>query len=266
MKLYVSQTDSLQVCISYSAMQVHYLFTNSLFSLLYGNISVAVVFLSKTTYNNVIKIICGLTLHINIWKYAKPTWNFKPKPFSMKICSIGNHSIFFWSRTCLRRSTDHLRPGYWLVDHGGSCCWMKLERPINSENGYKVRISALYTHLLMSVHINTFPLLSLLSCVCVCVFSKRVGVFCCGPKSISRTLHRLCNSFQSSETVFEFNKESFTWSQHYLQFEIKFLIKMLTLVWIRCLTMCDWYLNVCIFTHCNNYISDVLTDFYKISC
>uniref|UniRef100_H3CJD2 Ferric reductase NAD binding domain-containing protein n=1 Tax=Tetraodon nigroviridis TaxID=99883 RepID=H3CJD2_TETNG len=38
---------------------------------------------------------------------------------------------------------------------------------------------------------------------------KRVGVFCCGPKAISSTLHRLCNSFQSSETVFEFNKESF---------------------------------------------------------
>uniref|UniRef100_H2T6D9 NADPH oxidase 4 n=1 Tax=Takifugu rubripes TaxID=31033 RepID=H2T6D9_TAKRU len=39
---------------------------------------------------------------------------------------------------------------------------------------------------------------------------KRIGVFCCGPKAISRTLHRFCNSFQSSETVFEFNKESFS--------------------------------------------------------
>lgn len=48
--------------------------------------------------------------------------------------------------------------------------------------------------------------------VSVCGFSKRVGVFCCGPKGISRTLHRLCNSSRSSETVFEFNKESFSWS------------------------------------------------------
>ncbi|KAF7219087.1 transcript variant X2 [Nothobranchius furzeri] len=39
---------------------------------------------------------------------------------------------------------------------------------------------------------------------------KRVGVFCCGPKSISKTLHRLCNSTRSSGTVFEFNKESFS--------------------------------------------------------
>ncbi|XP_061638402.1 NADPH oxidase 4 isoform X2 [Phyllopteryx taeniolatus] len=39
---------------------------------------------------------------------------------------------------------------------------------------------------------------------------KRVGVFCCGPKSISRTLHRLCNSAQFPGTTFEFNKESFS--------------------------------------------------------
>uniref|UniRef100_A0A671VEU4 FAD-binding FR-type domain-containing protein n=1 Tax=Sparus aurata TaxID=8175 RepID=A0A671VEU4_SPAAU len=40
--------------------------------------------------------------------------------------------------------------------------------------------------------------------------NKRVGVFCCGPKGISRTLHRLCNSARSSGTTFEFNKESFS--------------------------------------------------------
>ncbi|XP_069004002.1 NADPH oxidase 4 [Embiotoca jacksoni] len=39
---------------------------------------------------------------------------------------------------------------------------------------------------------------------------KRVGVFCCGPKGISRTLHRLCNSARPSGTTFEFNKESFS--------------------------------------------------------
>uniref|UniRef100_A0A3Q3LK25 NADPH oxidase 4 n=1 Tax=Mastacembelus armatus TaxID=205130 RepID=A0A3Q3LK25_9TELE len=39
---------------------------------------------------------------------------------------------------------------------------------------------------------------------------KRVGVFCCGPKGISRTVHRLCNSARSSGTTFEFNKESFS--------------------------------------------------------
>uniref|UniRef100_A0A4W6F7I9 NADPH oxidase 4 n=1 Tax=Lates calcarifer TaxID=8187 RepID=A0A4W6F7I9_LATCA len=39
---------------------------------------------------------------------------------------------------------------------------------------------------------------------------KRVGVFCCGPKGISRTLHRLCNSARTSGTTFEFNKESFS--------------------------------------------------------
>lgn len=39
---------------------------------------------------------------------------------------------------------------------------------------------------------------------------KRVGVFCCGPKGISRTLHRLCNSNAYTGTTFEFNKESFS--------------------------------------------------------
>ncbi|KAL7825475.1 hypothetical protein AOLI_G00326820 [Acnodon oligacanthus] len=39
---------------------------------------------------------------------------------------------------------------------------------------------------------------------------KKVGVFCCGPKSISRELHKLCNSFSTSGTVFEYNKESFS--------------------------------------------------------
>nr|XP_057936309.1 NADPH oxidase 4 [Doryrhamphus excisus] len=39
---------------------------------------------------------------------------------------------------------------------------------------------------------------------------QRVGVFCCGPKGISRTLHRLCNSAHFHGTTFEFNKESFS--------------------------------------------------------
>lgn len=39
---------------------------------------------------------------------------------------------------------------------------------------------------------------------------KRVGVFCCGPKGISRTLHRLCNSSPHTGATFEFNKESFS--------------------------------------------------------
>ncbi|XP_077421393.1 NADPH oxidase 4 isoform X1 [Vanacampus margaritifer] len=39
---------------------------------------------------------------------------------------------------------------------------------------------------------------------------KRVGVFCCGPKGISRTLHGLCNSAHFPGTTFEFNKESFS--------------------------------------------------------
>lgn len=55
----------------------------------------------------------------------------------------------------------------------------------------------------------------------LCVFfSKRVGVFCCGPKGISRTLHRLCNSARSSDTTFEFNKESFSWWNIYRGFRI----------------------------------------------
>ncbi|XP_072528184.1 NADPH oxidase 4 isoform X2 [Salminus brasiliensis] len=39
---------------------------------------------------------------------------------------------------------------------------------------------------------------------------KKVGVFCCGPKGVSRELHKLCNSFSTSGTVFEYNKESFS--------------------------------------------------------
>ncbi|CAL8350794.1 unnamed protein product [Lota lota] len=39
---------------------------------------------------------------------------------------------------------------------------------------------------------------------------KHVGVFCCGPKGISRTLHRLCNSGRYTGVTFEFNKESFS--------------------------------------------------------
>ncbi|XP_073780178.1 NADPH oxidase 4 isoform X2 [Danio rerio] len=39
---------------------------------------------------------------------------------------------------------------------------------------------------------------------------KRVGVFCCGPKGISKALHTLCNSNPHSHTAFEYNKESFS--------------------------------------------------------
>ncbi|KAG5837100.1 hypothetical protein ANANG_G00235680 [Anguilla anguilla] len=38
---------------------------------------------------------------------------------------------------------------------------------------------------------------------------KRVGVFCCGPKGISKTLHKLCNTSHFG-TTFEYNKESFS--------------------------------------------------------
>ncbi|XP_051962694.1 NADPH oxidase 4 [Xyrauchen texanus] len=38
----------------------------------------------------------------------------------------------------------------------------------------------------------------------------RVGVFCCGPKGISKSLHTLCNSNSHSGTAFEYNKESFS--------------------------------------------------------
>ncbi|KAA0702414.1 NADPH oxidase 4 [Triplophysa tibetana] len=39
---------------------------------------------------------------------------------------------------------------------------------------------------------------------------KRVGVFCCGPKGISKALHTLCNSNPHSGIAFEYNKESFS--------------------------------------------------------
>uniref|UniRef100_A0A672L962 FAD-binding FR-type domain-containing protein n=1 Tax=Sinocyclocheilus grahami TaxID=75366 RepID=A0A672L962_SINGR len=38
---------------------------------------------------------------------------------------------------------------------------------------------------------------------------KRVGVFCCGPKGISKALHTLCNSNPHTGTAFEYNKETF---------------------------------------------------------
>ncbi|XP_010632022.1 NADPH oxidase 4 isoform X4 [Fukomys damarensis] len=39
---------------------------------------------------------------------------------------------------------------------------------------------------------------------------KTVGVFCCGPNSISKTLHKLSNQNNSFGTKFEYNKESFS--------------------------------------------------------
>lgn len=91
--------------------------------------------------------------------------------------------------------------------------------------------------------------------LCVCGFSKRVGVFCCGPKGISRTLHRLCNSARSSETTFEFNKESFSWSDilsstsgvkkwmdfctfwgRWSLFEVNFWISLADLGYLKCCT------------------------------
>ncbi|MEE6473032.1 hypothetical protein FKM82_009822 [Ascaphus truei] len=43
-----------------------------------------------------------------------------------------------------------------------------------------------------------------------CNRPKTVGVFCCGPSGISKELHKLCNSYNSSGTTFEYNKESFS--------------------------------------------------------
>uniref|UniRef100_A0A8C4RR12 NADPH oxidase 4 n=1 Tax=Erpetoichthys calabaricus TaxID=27687 RepID=A0A8C4RR12_ERPCA len=39
---------------------------------------------------------------------------------------------------------------------------------------------------------------------------KRVGVFCCGPSKISKTLHKLSNSTCGFGTTFEYNKETFS--------------------------------------------------------
>uniref|UniRef100_A0A8C5XJG1 NADPH oxidase 4 n=1 Tax=Microcebus murinus TaxID=30608 RepID=A0A8C5XJG1_MICMU len=43
-----------------------------------------------------------------------------------------------------------------------------------------------------------------------CNRGKTVGVFCCGPSSISKTLHKLSNQNNSYGTRFEYNKESFS--------------------------------------------------------
>uniref|UniRef100_A0A8D1VUT6 NADPH oxidase 4 n=1 Tax=Sus scrofa TaxID=9823 RepID=A0A8D1VUT6_PIG len=43
-----------------------------------------------------------------------------------------------------------------------------------------------------------------------CNRGKTVGVFCCGPNSISKTLHKLSNQNNSYGTRFEYNKESFS--------------------------------------------------------
>ncbi|XP_023563469.1 NADPH oxidase 4 isoform X2 [Octodon degus] len=43
-----------------------------------------------------------------------------------------------------------------------------------------------------------------------CNRGKTVGVFCCGPNSVSRTLHKLSNQNNSCGTKFEYNKESFS--------------------------------------------------------
>ncbi|XP_012861650.1 NADPH oxidase 4 [Echinops telfairi] len=43
-----------------------------------------------------------------------------------------------------------------------------------------------------------------------CNRGTTVGVFCCGPSSISKTLHRLSNQSNSYGTRFEYNKESFS--------------------------------------------------------
>ncbi|KAG8548691.1 hypothetical protein GDO81_024525 [Engystomops pustulosus] len=39
---------------------------------------------------------------------------------------------------------------------------------------------------------------------------KSVGVFCCGPKGLSKDLHKLCNRPNTYGTRFEYNKESFS--------------------------------------------------------
>uniref|UniRef100_A0A8C5TLW0 NADPH oxidase 4 n=1 Tax=Malurus cyaneus samueli TaxID=2593467 RepID=A0A8C5TLW0_9PASS len=43
-----------------------------------------------------------------------------------------------------------------------------------------------------------------------CNRRKTIGVFCCGPNKISKTLHKLSNSSNSYGTRFEYNKESFS--------------------------------------------------------
>ncbi|XP_074073181.1 NADPH oxidase 4 isoform X4 [Macrotis lagotis] len=43
-----------------------------------------------------------------------------------------------------------------------------------------------------------------------CNRGKTVGVFCCGPSSISKTLHQLSNQNNAYGTRFEYNKESFS--------------------------------------------------------
>nr|KAF6466684.1 NADPH oxidase 4 [Rousettus aegyptiacus] len=43
-----------------------------------------------------------------------------------------------------------------------------------------------------------------------CNRGKTVGVFCCGPSSISKILHKLSNRNNSYGTRFEYNKESFS--------------------------------------------------------
>ncbi|XP_003780881.1 NADPH oxidase 4 isoform X1 [Otolemur garnettii] len=88
--------------------------------------------------------------------------------------------------------------------------YVNIQLYLSQTDGIQKIIGEKYHALNSRLHIGRPRWKLLFDEIAKCNRGKTVGVFCCGPNSISKTLHKLSNQNNSYGTRFEYNKESFS--------------------------------------------------------
>ncbi|XP_003780882.1 NADPH oxidase 4 isoform X2 [Otolemur garnettii] len=135
--------------------------------------------------------------------YPKDDW----KPYKLRrlyfiwVCRDIQSFCWFADLLCM------LHNKFW---HENRPDYVNIQLYLSQTDGIQKIIGEKYHALNSRLHIGRPRWKLLFDEIAKCNRGKTVGVFCCGPNSISKTLHKLSNQNNSYGTRFEYNKESFS--------------------------------------------------------
>ncbi|XP_036114059.1 NADPH oxidase 4 isoform X2 [Molossus molossus] len=136
-------------------------------------------------------------------KYPKDDW----KPYKLRrlyfiwVCRDIQSFRWFADLLCL------LHNKFWQENRPD---YVNIQLYLSQTDGIQKIIGEKYQALNSRLYIGRPRWKLLFDEIAKCNRGKTVGVFCCGPSSISKTLHKLSNQNNSYGTRFEYNKESFS--------------------------------------------------------
>ncbi|XP_049637289.1 NADPH oxidase 4 isoform X2 [Suncus etruscus] len=136
-------------------------------------------------------------------KYPKDDWKqYKLRRlYFIWVCRDIQSFLWFADLLCI------LHNKFWQENRPD---YMNIQLYLSRTDGIQKIIGDKYQALNSRLCIGRPPWQFLFAQIAKCNRGKTVGVFCCGPRSISKILHKLSNHNNSYGTKFEYNKESFS--------------------------------------------------------